>query len=241
MAIDPNKLRRTGDFADRGIYTYSTIDTKATIESANYFDAAAALFSLGAGDLLQVNGDTDGTPFTCNYTVASNDGVTVTITPSELGSSATADEITRACDLTGRIVNATGSTVTITQSAHEGRMVNLSRAAGQAVTLPAASGSGGKYQLIIGTTITSNSTTIKAANSSDSFQGFSIIVSDDTAAVKGFAAVAGTDDTITFNGTTTGGFVGDVVEIVDFAANRWQVRVLGKATGTEATPFSATV
>lgn len=139
-------------------------------------------------------------------------------------------------------VAVTGSSVTITQAAHAGRVVNLSRAAGIAVTLPAASGSGSVYRFVIGTTITSNSTTIKVANTSDAMQGFSMIVSDDAGGpVKGFIAAAGTDDTITFNGTTTGGYIGDTVEIIDIATNVFQVRILGKATGTEATPFSATV
>jgi hypothetical protein len=59
--------------------------------------------------------------------------------------------------------------------------------------------------------------------------------------VKGFIASAGSDDTITWNGTTTGGYVGDMIEIEDIASGLFQVKVLGKATGTEATPFSAAV
>jgi hypothetical protein len=52
---------------------------------------------------------------------------------------------------------------------------------------------------------------------------------------------AATSDTITLNGTTTGGIKGDRVEIEDIATNLYYVRVVGSATGTEATPFSATV
>lgn len=140
------------------------------------------------------------------------------------------------------IVNATASTLAVTSAIHAGKTVTLNRAAGIAVTLPAASGSGDKYRFVVGTTVTSNSTTIKVANSSDAVQGFSMVVSDDAGGpVKGFIASAGTDDTVTFNGTTTGGYIGDVAEFEDVAANVWEVTVRGKATGTEATPFSATV
>ena len=52
---------------------------------------------------------------------------------------------------------------------------------------------------------------------------------------------AAASDTITMNGTTTGGLVGDRILLKDIAAGFWQVQVIGAATGTEATPFSATV
>lgn len=139
-------------------------------------------------------------------------------------------------------VNATASTLTVTQATHGGRVVTLNRAAGIAVTLPAASGSGTVYTFVIGTTVTSNTTTIKVANSSDAFQGGSMVISDDAGApVKGFVAAAASDDTVTFNGTTTGGYAGDRVIVIDIATNLFHVNIVGKATGTEATPFSATV
>lgn len=134
------------------------------------------------------------------------------------------------------------SATAVTRAGYAGRSTVLSNATGFAVTLPAATGSGDRYNFIIGTTVTSGSMTIKVANSSDAFQGFSMVVSDDAGGpVKGFIAAAGTDDTVTLNGTTTGGYVGDVISFIDIAANRFQVEVRGKATGTEATPFSATV
>ena len=139
------------------------------------------------------------------------------------------------------IVNVTASTLTVTALAHAGRLVTINAAAGCAVTLPASLGVGDEYEFLIGTTITSNSTTIKAANASDAYQGFQMVVSDNSAAVLGYIAVAGTDDTVSFNGTTTGGYVGDRVTVRDVAANKFQVEVQGKATGTEATCFSATV
>jgi predicted RecA/RadA family phage recombinase len=142
----------------------------------------------------------------------------------------------------GGIVSATASTLTVTAAKHAGKVVLLDRAAGVTVTLPAASGSGSVYEFIVKTTFSGGSGVIKVANSSDAFIGFSLIVSDDAGApAKGYIASPASDDTITLNGTTTGGYVGDKVVIRDIAANVFSVEVRGKATGTEATPFSATV
>jgi hypothetical protein len=153
-------------------------------------------------------------------------------------------------DLTGNVigahlaatpVNVTASTLTATQAAHAGRVVTLNRAAGIAVTLPAASGSGSVFTFALDTTITSNSTTIKVANVSDAMTGTAYVLSDDAGApVKGFRTAA-TDDTITLNGTTLGGLKGDLIVVRDVEANLFQVQVMSSATGTEATPFSATV
>lgn len=137
-------------------------------------------------------------------------------------------------------VNTTASTLTVTQASHAGKVITLNRAAGIAVTLPAASGTGAVYSFVIGTAVTSNSTTIKVANSSDTMTGTAYVVSDGAAAVLGYRTGA-SDDTVTFNGTTLGGLKGDQVIIQDIGTNLFSVLVLSAATGTEATPFSATV
>jgi hypothetical protein len=134
----------------------------------------------------------------------------------------------------------TAATATVTPSLHAGRTVVLDRAAGQALTLPAATGSGQSYRFFLKTTITSNATTIKVANATDVMAGLAIVANDggDTASIFETAADS---DTISFNGNTTGGIIGATVEIEDVAAGLFAVRVIGAATGTEATPFSATV
>lgn len=139
----------------------------------------------------------------------------------------------------GRIANVTSSTVTITEETHEGLVVTLNRAAGIAVTLPAATGGGGRYRLIVGTTVTSNSTTIKVVGN-DIMVGFALL-SQDSADTAVMFETAADSDTITFDGSTTGGVAGAIVELIDIAADTWHVQVRGAATGTEATPFSATV
>ena len=138
------------------------------------------------------------------------------------------------------VVNATASTLAVTSATHSGALVTLNRAAGIAVTLPAATGSGSILRFVIGTTVTSNSTTIVVADASDIMTGVAIQAAD-AGSTSNIFETAATDDTITFNGTTTGGIKGDYVELIDVAADTWYVRVTGSATGTEATPFSATI
>jgi len=179
--------------------------------------------------------DTDETFVTTRDATAANQGLVLAGTLL----TATAAELNRAADLTGRVVDCTASTLAVTAAAHDGRTVTLNRAGGIAVTLPAASGSGARFRFIIGTTFTSPAT-IKVANSSDTMAGNAVVAQDggDTAVIFEAGATA---DTITWDGSTTGGLKGTIVELDDIAANLWFVRSLGAATGTEATPFSATV
>lgn len=141
---------------------------------------------------------------------------------------------------TSSIVTVDSATATVTAAAHSGRTVLLDRAAGQALTLPAATGSGNSYKFMVLTTITSNSTTIKVADATDVMAGVAIVANDTDNSASIFETAA-TTDTITFNGGTTGGIKGATVELQDVAESLWLVRVVGAATGTEATPFSATV
>lgn len=151
---------------------------------------------------------------------------------------ATAVEINRAADLSSRIVNTTAS-LALTLEDHSDKIVTVNKADGAAITLPAATGSGAKFTVIIGTTITSSSTTIKVVGN-DTMTGGVIVMNDSDGTVSGFETAA-TSDTITLNGSTTGGIKGDKYELVDIATDLWYVAGLVSGTGTEATPFSATV
>ena len=168
----------------------------------------------------------------------------VRITSAELsvldGITATTAELNRVADVSTRVVNVTTTPLAVTAAAHDSKIVTLNKADGIAVTLPAATGSGAKLQFIIGTTITSVGTTIKVADATDVMAGTALFAADagDTAVMFETAA---TSDTITLNGSTTGGILGDSVELIDIAANLWWVRVVGSASGSEATPFSASV
>lgn len=142
------------------------------------------------------------------------------------------------------VVTVTAATLAVTAAAHAGRLIRLNLAASQAVTLPAATGTGFIYKFSIGITVTTPSTTITTGvtgASSDAFQG--IALTEDGGTCTGWLATAGAggSDVITLNGTTTGGFIGDYIEIQDIAAGTWQInKFVTKSTGTAATPFSHT-
>jgi len=132
------------------------------------------------------------------------------------------------------LVAATAATLAITPDNHDGRIVALDRAAGVAVTLPAATGSGRRYRFIVKTAVTSNANTIKVDSAAAIMQGLAVGRS------AGYLTAADSD-TISMNGTTTGGLRGEFWEIIDLAANLWGVRGTMASSSTEATPFSATV
>lgn len=117
----------------------------------------------------------------------------------------------------------------------------IEAAAGATVTLPAATGSGFRYTFIVGTTVTSNSDIIQVASADDIIQGTLLSASDNAADAALGWETAATSDTITMNGTTTGGYIGDRIELIDIADGVWAVSGAIKQTGTEATPFSAAV
>lgn len=117
-----------------------------------------------------------------------------------------------------------------------GKTLVLNSASGAAVTLPAATGSGDKYFLVVGTTVTSNTYTV-SCGSGDTFVGNAIVYADGGNTVLADEAAA-TDNTITFNGTTTGGLAGAFIELIDIADGDWFVHLQTAATGSEATPFS---
>lgn len=120
------------------------------------------------------------------------------------------------------------------------QLVIVNAAAGLTLTLPAATGSGAMFRIVLGTTVTSNTVVVKVADATDTMAGQAWVAQDGGDTVVAFEAGA-TADTITLNGTTTGGFKGDMIELVDIAADQWAVQVRMAATGVEATPFSATV
>lgn len=160
-----------------------------------------------------------------------------------LAQGATPAEINRMCDVSARVV-AGGSTLTLTQATHDGKTILLDTAAGSTVTLPAASGSGMRVRFLVSAIATSNNHIVKVANASDTMTGMLLAVSDDAGfPVKGYTADATAGaDTITLNRTTTGSTVkGEYIVVEDYAANKWAVQGMIASTGTEATPFSATV
>lgn len=132
----------------------------------------------------------------------------------------------------------TAATVTINADAHVGMPVVLNRAAGCVATLPAATGSGNTYNFI-GAIDATGDQKVQVANSSDTMAGVAYLGNDSAGASCFYTAAA--SDTITLDGSTTGGLKGWRVTCTDMAANTWAVMVMSEASGTEATPFSAAV
>lgn len=138
-------------------------------------------------------------------------------------------------------VTVTAATLAMTLADHAGKIIYQNSATGSTFTLPNATGSGAVYTIVVGTTITSVGLIVKVARAADTMSGNQFSISDNSAAVLGYIAVSGTDDTITFNGTTMGGYAGDQIILRDLAANKWQALVQNKGTGSEASCFSNTV
>lgn len=148
--------------------------------------------------------------------------------------------VSTAALLSGGVVDTTATTLTITQATHAGRTVTISSAAPIAVTLPQATGTGSTYRFQIQVVATGTSHTIKVANATDVMQGIVCALTTASANVVGYGTSA-TSDTISLNGTTLGGVVGDWFEIIDIKTGFFMVRAMTSPTGTTATPFSATV
>lgn len=169
------------------------------------------------------------------------DGATVTTNELNIldGVTSTAAEITRATDLSTRLVSLTG-TDAITESEHEGRDCYITGTDAATYTLPEATGSGARYKFIMGQVNTNGTVFVVADTANANFIGSVNSLDLDAAAQGAFGAPANCD-TITLNGTTTGGALGDMIELVDVATDVWQVfGQLQVPTGSDpATPFSA--
>lgn len=131
---------------------------------------------------------------------------------------------------------SSGTSLALTRALHAGRTVYVTDVAA-AYTLPAATGSGDKYRIVLGATQTGAGTI--SATSSGTFVGNATLYQDAGATVVGFAAVAG-NNTIDLLGTSnsTGGMLGASYDFEDVATNVWHVNIVSDAGGTEATPFS---
>ena len=154
------------------------------------------------------------------------------------------------------VITANSST-TLTVSEHAGRIVYNSGAGAVTYTLPAinatadsaVSGPGADYNnsnnigakfTIFSDTTKTGSLIVQVANATDVMSGRAIFVDDTSDNAVGFNT-ASSSDTITLNGTTTGGVAPSIIECVALATGKWAVSVSSANTSTPATPFSAAV
>jgi len=154
---------------------------------------------------------------------------------------ATALEITRSCDTSGRVVTTTSTALSLTVTEHAERLVliNTNSTVANTFTLPAAAGTGEKFTLINNIAQTQG-TVVIAANGTDVLSGICFAMDSTAAADAMTFLTSATSDKISMDLTTTGGLGGDMVEAWDSAANTWTVRVVINGSGSLATPFSAT-
>lgn len=174
--------------------------------------------------------------------------VSRTYTPAEANSAltgilATAAELNRAADVSTRIVPVTTATLALTVADHDGKILELAKADGIALTLPSLAASlGAWFRIRIKTTLTAASS-IKSVAGTDIMVGHALMGNNSDNTVVDFQALASdTFDTIDLftTGNTTGGFEGQEIEIIG-GTGRWYVSIRGDAAGSEATPFQNTV
>jgi len=133
------------------------------------------------------------------------------------------------------VVTITAAT-TLDPVTHHDREILVDSAAGIAITLPTATGSGRRYYLNIVTTVTSSATTI-VTTSPDKLVGTVYQTkTDNTFLTYIFDGTSHT--TLTLDGTTKGGLVGDRIQCTDIKANVWQCLVYEHASGAVASPVS---
>jgi len=153
---------------------------------------------------------------------------------------ATHAEINTAADMSTRIVTVADATNTIslTQPLHANRIV-YTLDASLAITLPEATGTGDVYKVVLG--IAATAVTIVTADTANaSMRGLVNAVDfDSEATLPSYPAMIG-DDTITLNGTATGGRIHDNFTFTDVATDIWLVSGhLYLSGGSEVTPFSS--
>ena len=154
------------------------------------------------------------------------------------------------------VITADSSTA-LTVAEHAGRIVYNSGAGAVTYTLPAINATadsavagpgadynnsnniGAKFTIFSDTTKT-GSLIVQVANATDVMSGRAIFVDDTSDNAVGFNTAA-SSDTITLNGTTTGGVAPSIIECVALATGKWAVSVSSANTSTPATPFSAAV
>ena len=154
------------------------------------------------------------------------------------------------------VIDADSST-SLTVATHAGRIVHNDAAGAVTYTLPAVnatadSGVAGPGPSLdnlsnVGATFTIiNSITktgdliVQVANSTDVMSGGAFFIDDTSDNVVGFETVAASD-TITLNGSTTGGVTYAKIVCTVLGTGLWSVSVHTGCTGTPATCFSAAV
>ena len=154
------------------------------------------------------------------------------------------------------VVDADSST-SLTVASHAGRIVHNNAAGAVTYTLPAINANsdsavagpgadlnnlsniGATFEIFASITKTGDFV-VQVANANDVMVGSAKFIDDSSDNMVGFET-ASTSDTITLNGSTTGGVTHATIECTVLASGKWLVSVVTGGTGDLATPFSAAV
>ena len=154
------------------------------------------------------------------------------------------------------VVDADAS-VALTVATHSGRIVHNNAAGAVTYTLPAINANsdsavagpgadlnnlsniGASFEIFASITKTGD-LIVQVANTNDVMVGGAKFIDDTSDNMVGFETVAASD-TITLNGTTTGGVTFAKITCTVISSTQWKVDVESGCTGTPATPFSAAV
>ena len=150
------------------------------------------------------------------------------------------------------------SSISLTVASHSGKIVHNDAAGAVTYTLPATNANsdsavagpgadlnnlsnvGAKFTIVNSITKTGD-LVVQVANATDVMTGVATIVDTDSSDnMEGFMTAAASD-TITLNGSTTGGVTHATIECTVLASGKWKVSVVTGGTGNLATPFSAAV
>ena len=154
------------------------------------------------------------------------------------------------------VIDADSST-SLTVATHSGRIVHNDAAGAVTYTLPAVNATAdsgvagpgpsldnlsnvGATFTIINSITKTGSLIVQVANSTDVMSGGAFYIDDSSDNVVGFETVAASD-TITLNGTDTGGVTYAKIVCTVLGTGLWSVSVHTGCTGTPATCFSAAV
>ena len=149
------------------------------------------------------------------------------------------------------------SSVALTVATHAGRIVHNDAAGAVTYTLPAVNATAdsgvagpgpdlnnlnnvGATFTIINSITKTGDLVVQVANSTDVMSGGAFYIDDSSDNVVGFETVAASD-TITLNGTDTGGVTYAKIVCTVLGTGLWSVSVHTGCTGTPATCFSAAV
>jgi len=154
------------------------------------------------------------------------------------------------------VVDADSAT-SLTVASHAGRIVHNNAAGAVTYTLPAINANsdsavagpgadpnnlsniGATFEIFASITKTGN-LIVQVANANDVMVGGAKFIDDTSDNMVGFETVAASD-TITLNGSTTGGVTFSKITCTAISSTQWKVDVESGCTGSPATPFSAAV